>query len=141
MSEENVALVKGLLEAGEQIDMDDRKGFFEALPAMAEAVFDPEVEWIEAPERVDSRTFHGIDGIVESFRNWLEGFDKYRFEPERYEDHGDRVLVAGRESGRGSGSGASIESAIYAIFTFSDGKILRYEEFYDEAAAQKAATG
>ena len=141
MSEENVAMVKGMLEASAQMDLagGDKEAFLEALPAMAAAVFDPEVEWIEAPERVDARTFHGIDGIVESFRRWLEDFDEYTFVGERYEDHGDRVLVAARESGRGSGSGASIESEIYSVWTFKDGKILRFEEFYEEAAARKAA--
>jgi hypothetical protein len=141
MSEENVALIKGFLEAGANVDLaDDKEEFLAVLPAMAEALFDPEVEWVEAPERVDARTFRGIEGMVESFRRWLEDFDQYTFVGERYEDHGDRVLVVARESGRGSGSGASIEGAIYSVFTIKDGKILRYEEFYDEAAAQKAAT-
>jgi ketosteroid isomerase-like protein len=139
VSEENVALVKGLLEGG-QIDPADQEAFLAALPGIAEALCDPEVEWIEAPERVDRRTFHGIDGMVESFRRWLEDFDEYSFEAERYEDHGDRVLVAARESGRGSGSGASIESRIYCVLSLKDGKLLRYEEFYDEAAAREAAS-
>jgi ketosteroid isomerase-like protein len=139
VSEENVALVKGMLEAGYQIDRVDQEEFLAALPTMVEALCHPEVEWVEAPERVDARTFHGIDGMVESFRRWLEDFDEYKFEGVHYEDHGNRVLVEARESGRGSGSGATIESTIYCVFTLREGKLLRYEEFYEEAAAQRAA--
>ena len=55
---------------------------------------------------------------------------------ERFEDHGDDVLVVVHESGQAHGSGASTDATIYAVFTFRDGKVTRYREFYDEAAAR-----
>jgi ketosteroid isomerase-like protein len=36
----------------------------------------------------------------------------------------------------GHGSGASTDATIYAVFTFRGGKVSRYREFYDEAAAR-----
>jgi ketosteroid isomerase-like protein len=33
-----------------------------------------------------------------------------------------------------------VDSDIYFIFTFRDGKIIRYQEFYDEQAARAAAS-
>jgi ketosteroid isomerase-like protein len=140
LSEENVALVRGLIEAGAQINSDNKEEFLSALLRAVEQLFDAEVEWIEAPERVDARTFRGHDGIVDSWRRWLEDFNQYEVVAERYEDHGERVLVAGRERGRGLGSGVPTESAIYSVFTVKDGRILRYEEFYDETAARDAAS-
>ena len=53
-------------------------------------------------------------------------------------DYGDDVLVVAREQGRGSTSGATVSARIYLVFTFRKGKVLRYREFYDEAAALEA---
>ena len=49
-----------------------------------------------------------------------------------------RVLVIAGESARGATSGAPVSSRIYAVFTFREGKITRYQEFYDEDPALKA---
>jgi len=67
----------------------------------------------------------------------LENFDEYEFEVERIVDCGDKVLVYAREEGRGSLSGASISQRIYTVFTFRDGKVARYQEFYEERDAWK----
>ncbi len=75
----------------------------------------------------------------ESWERWLEHWDEYGSEAERFVDCGDDVLVFAREHGRGVTSGASVSSRIYVIFTLRDGKILRYREFYDEDAALEAA--
>ena len=48
------------------------------------------------------------------------------------------MLVAAVEHGRGSASSAEVSSHIYAIYTFRDGKVLRYQEFYDEQDALAA---
>ena len=112
-----------------------------ALPEAIPALFHPDAEWIEAPERVDSRTFRGHRGIRDSFEQWLEQWDDYRATAERFEDHGDHVLVVSHESGEGHGSGASTDATIYQVLTFRNGKISRYREFYDEAAARASLTG
>jgi len=140
MSAESVALVKGLLEAGEGFDPGQKEEFLAALPGIIEQVFDPEIEWVEAPERIDSMTRHGHAGVLESFGNWLDQWEEYSVEVREVEDHGDRILASGREIGRGIGSGAGVDSDIHFVFTFRDGKIVRYEEFYDEDAARGAAT-
>ncbi len=44
-----------------------------------------------------------------------------------------------REEGRGSLSGATISQRNYSVYTFRDGKIARYEEFYEEQDALEAA--
>ena len=75
----------------------------------------------------------------ESFERWLENFEEYEFEVERMVDCGDKVLVYAREKGRGSLSGASISQRIYTVYTFRDGKIARYEEFYEKRDALEAA--
>jgi ketosteroid isomerase-like protein len=113
-----------------------KEAMLAALPEAIPAMFHADAEWIEAPERVDSRTYRGHDGIRESFQHWLDQWEGYRVTAERFEDHGDQVLVVIHESGEGRGSGASTEATIYAVFTFRDAKVSRYREFYDETAAR-----
>jgi ketosteroid isomerase-like protein len=48
------------------------------------------------------------------------------------------VLVVAVEHGRGSVSEAEVSARNYMVFTLRAGKILRYQEFYDEAYALEA---
>ena len=75
----------------------------------------------------------------ESWERWLENFDEYRVEIERFVDCGEKVLVVAREHGRGTASGASISQRIYSVYSFRANKIARYEEFTDEQLALEAA--
>jgi ketosteroid isomerase-like protein len=111
-----------------------------ALPQLVEASCDPEIEWVEDPKRADSRVYRGHAGVRESWARWLEDFDDYGFEIERMSDHGEQVMVTAVEHGRGSASGAEVTAHIYAVYTFRDGKVLRYQEFYDERDAAAALT-
>jgi ketosteroid isomerase-like protein len=76
--------------------------------------------------------------VQESFERWLEQWDEYGGEAERFIDCGDDVLVVICERGRGRVSEASVTSRNFAVFTIHAGKIARYREFYDEQAALKA---
>ena len=71
---------------------------------------DPDVEWIEDPTRVDSRTYRGHDGVLASWTQWLDEWDEYGFEIERLVDCGEEVYVVASESGRGAASGAMVSS-------------------------------
>lgn len=135
MSQENVDLVTGIYGASAAMDKDE---LLAALPELI-AQMDPEIEWVEDPQRADGRTYRGHAGVRKSFEQWLEGFDEYGFEVERIVDCGDDVLVVGREQGRGAASGATVSSEIFQLLTIRDGKLLRYREFYDEDAALEAA--
>jgi ketosteroid isomerase-like protein len=135
VSQENVEFLTNLFAATDSLEKD---ALVAMLPEMIPEICDPEVEWVEDPSRADGRTYHGHDGVRESFERWLEDFETYRFEAENITDHGDRVLVTAVEHGRGSASGAEVSSRIYTVFTFRGEKILRYEEFYVEKDALAA---
>lgn len=100
---------------------------------------DPEIEWHEAPQRADAHVYRGHSGVRESFERWLDQWEEYGAEAERFVDHGDNVLVVAREHGRGERSGATVSARLFVVVTFRGGKISRYREFYDEAAAFEAA--
>jgi len=117
----------------------DKEALLEMLPQVIEQTCDPEIEWVEDPQRADGRTYRGHAGVRDSFERWLEGFDEYSFELEEIIDCGENVLVVTNEQARGAASGATISSRNYAVLTMRDGKLLRYREFYDEDAARRAA--
>jgi ketosteroid isomerase-like protein len=135
VSEENVAIVRAIYESGAG---QSKEAVLAALPEAIPALVHPDAEWVEAPERVDARTYRGHAGIRESWIRWLEQWGEYRVELERVEDHGDQVFVVAREYGEGSGSGATTDATLYVVLTFREGKISLYREFYDEAAAREA---
>ena len=135
MSQENVEFLRNLFAGPESAD---KEALLAALPLMIPEVCDPEIEWVEDPTRADGRTYRGHEGVRDSFTRWLENFEQYRIEVESITDHGDRALVQAVEHGRGSASAADVSARIFVVVTFRDGKILRYQEFYDEAAALEA---
>jgi ketosteroid isomerase-like protein len=136
MSQENVDFVTGLYAAGDGVD---KEQLLAGLPQLIEQICDPEIEWIEDPGRADSQTHYGHAGVLRSWQQWLEGFDEYDFSLERVVDCGDAVFVAAKEEGRGATSGATVSASVYQVFTMRDGKIFRYQEFYDENGALEAA--
>src|SRR6188472_1967102 len=103
MSQENVEFLQGLFAGAADLD---KQELLAALPELIAQTCDPEIEWVEDPQRADRRIYHGHEGVRESWERWLENFDEYGFEIEHIRDHGNRVLVVSEEHGRGSGSEA-----------------------------------
>ena len=136
MSQENVEFVKALFAANQEMD---KEALLAALPELIAQACDPEIEWHEDPQRADARVYRGHSGVRESFERWFDQWDEYRTEAERFVDCGDDVLVVAHEHGRGGISGATVSAKSFYVVTFRNGKVLRYREFYDEAAALEAA--
>jgi ketosteroid isomerase-like protein len=137
VANENLELIKGLF-AG--VEGGDPEALRQALPALIEQLCTEDIEFVETPERVDARTHHGHEGVMQAFSNWLDQWARYDFEAKSFEEHGDQVFVVMREEGRGH-SGATAGADLYLIYDFRDGKISRYREFYDEKAARAALDG
>jgi ketosteroid isomerase-like protein len=137
MSAENVEMIRGLVTG---VDGGDPDAIRAALPALVAEICDPNIEFVETPERVDARTFHGHEGVLQAWNRWLDQWQEYDWEVEGFEDHGDDVFVLAREEAKGK-SGATVGAKLFLIFTLRDGKIVRYREFYDEQAARAALSG
>src|SRR6266480_1374563 len=135
MSRENVEFVESLLAGVADLD---RQALLAPLPELIAQVADPDIEWVEEPQNVDGRVYRGRGGVQESIERWLDQWDEFGYEAERFVDCGDDVLVVGREHGRGMTSGARVTSRHYSLWTISAGKIARYREFCDEQTALKA---
>ena len=135
MSQQDVDAVRSLFAGTATAD---KQAVLEMLPQLIEQMCDPEIEWVEDPRRADRRVYRGHAGVRDSWERWLENFDEYGFEIESITDHGDRVLVVAVEHGRGSASDAPVAARVHIVVTFRAGKVLRYEEFYDEGRAREA---
>jgi ketosteroid isomerase-like protein len=82
---------------------------------------------------------HGIEEVQRSTRRWLGTFDDYSRNLEEVIDAGDQVVSVMRVRGKGRGSGAPVESRVAQVWTFRDGKVVRYRDFPNKADALKAA--
>jgi uncharacterized protein len=124
MSKESFRIVEELIDAWNRRD----------LQAALELTHPQcEVRPIETTE-----TLYGHAGVAAAFRDWFEAFEEFTIEAEDFVADGDRILVTMRQRARGKGSGLEVEERFYQLFTIRDGKVLRFEEYSDEADVVKA---
>jgi uncharacterized protein len=86
-------------------------------------------------ELVRGDSYHGHEGIREYFSSFADVWDRLHLEPDEVRDLGDRILVLGRWSSRGRGSGAEVESPAAWLFAIRDGKIGFCRAYRNEAEA------
>ena len=142
MSEENVDVVRRVLDLFRNRDSAAEAGFGERDVAVAIELFHPdfELDTTEAP-MVDLRgRYRGLPDVVDFWRRWLEPWDEFEFEAE-LKDAGDRVLVAVTEQRmRGKGSGLVVEFPPYwQVFTLRGGRVVGQVFIPDEDSALEAA--
>jgi uncharacterized protein len=110
-----------------------------AEPEAFWAIFDPAVEWDQTQQLPDAEVVRGVDAVKRSTRRWLGTFDDYSRALEELIDAGDEVIAVLRLRGTGRGSGAPIEGRVAQVWTFRNGKVVRYRDFPNKAAALMAA--
>lgn len=142
MSEENVEIVRSVLEPlaginGAEVDWDS-----EAVREALGRAYSPDIELttLDIPLGLGiSDSYHGLEGLVEYLRAWLEPFSEYRVENLDYIDAGNCVLVPSRQWGVGRGSGTRTEIEVTALYELRDGKIVRIRQFNTVDEALEAA--
>jgi ketosteroid isomerase-like protein len=99
---------------------------------------DPGIEFVAADGLV-SRTWKGLRGMSEGWRDFLTAWKEIRFEPEDYRElDGGRVLVLNHFSGRGRTSGLDVGRVgvdAACVFHIRDGKVTRLAAYMDRALA------
>jgi ketosteroid isomerase-like protein len=114
------------------------RGDFEA----AFVLYDQQVELVS-----DSRFIElGFDGVyrgraerIRFQQRWSAEWGDFQFAPEELIDLGDgRVFMRGRTVGSGLTSGAGFDNNWAVLLTFSEGRIVREQFFFDRAAALEA---
>jgi len=117
------------------------QGDREVLRALAAEAVHPDCEWTPLLSGVDGRTYHGPDGMVEFFGEWLESFSP-RYENREYELLSDDVVLAScRMWIESRETGVEMEREI-AVLTQFEGGLLRRGRAYDSRReAIEAAKG
>ncbi len=130
--QENSAVVRGLYESFKAGDIDAMLG------VMAE-----DIEW-QLPEIAGapfSGKRRGHASIREFFASVAEMQDVDEIELDTVIAQGDTVVVLGHYTWRVKATGRSFTSDFAHAFTMPDGKIGRFQEFLDTAAAAAAYQG
>ena len=84
--------------------------------------------------------WQGFEEIWAALLEYLRSCEGLRNELERIVDlDDDRVLVLERQVGRGRASGAAVERPMASILAFRDGRITRWDSYYERADALRAA--
>jgi ketosteroid isomerase-like protein len=134
MSEENVELVRELLEAFRSRDHERAFDFY-----------DPAIEWDAtghkdvAPDLAD--VYRGHEGVRTYWRRWLSAWKDLEFEIQdvREGEGGDVVALIRNQRQWGRHSGIATEMPAYGlVFSIRDGKVVRWRSFQDQTEALKA---
>jgi ketosteroid isomerase-like protein len=129
MSEENVEIVR---LAYERVNAGDIDGFLRFCST--------DFEFRDVPELPGSGVFIGHDAVRGWYAKLVDAFEDVRFEAEELTSTtGDSVLLANRATGRGRGSGATVELAFFSVATLQDGKLVKLVSYGEQADALEAA--
>jgi ketosteroid isomerase-like protein len=129
MSRENVEIVQSGFDS---LARGDFESFF--------AVLDDGVEWINPPYAVEPGTRRGAIEFREALVRMRASFGQIRLEvDEVVEADETAVVVTGRWTGEGTGSGVRLETPFSSLLTLRDGKVVRYEWFREKSEALQAA--
>jgi ketosteroid isomerase-like protein len=99
----------------------------------------PEIEFVAGDGLTPGRTWKGLAGLIEGFREVLSAYDDYHTVAEEYRELDDeRVLKFHHYSGHGKASGleiGQIASKGADLFQIRDGKVIRLVIYFDRAHA------
>jgi len=129
MSQENVETLRRGLEA-----------FNRRNKAAWIAICDPEVENLPPREWPENARIRGPESIWDFYVEAVDAWDQGSFEWGEILDAGNDKIVANQlRTMRGKASGASVAWSYWVLFTFRNGKVLRFAWFADQSEALEAA--
>jgi ketosteroid isomerase-like protein len=100
----------------------------------------PAVEWGEPVDPLipTSGTRNGLSGVLEWLRIGQDTETILAFEPSRFLADGDTVAVIGRTTDVARTTGRTYDTDFVHVVTVDDGRIVRFQEFFDTWAAAEA---
>jgi uncharacterized protein len=128
MSQENVEVVRAIYDAWARNE----------FPGPAH-VLDAQIEYVNPAGAIEPGTRYGLAAFSRAIEQvFVEGWESWRYEPERFTPCGDRVAVVLRYRARGRGSRVEVEGRMSALWTVRGGKVVRFEWFHGPAEALEA---
>jgi ketosteroid isomerase-like protein len=102
------------------------------------ALTTPDFEWSPSMNPIEGERFLGAEGIRKYFDALGVAWEYFQIIPGELRDHAAGIIVLGHLEGRGSGSGATVESPLGMAFDLRDAKITRIRGFLDYGEALQA---
>lgn len=101
------------------------------------ALLDPATVWtVHAPAAHPyGGEFRGVEGVARLLGAIAANVDVLAFAPVAFTSEGDRVVVEGGETIRAKATGRTLAHRWVHVFEVRGGKIARFEEWFDSAAA------
>src|ERR1044071_2857723 len=130
MSEENVNVVKGMYEAFGRGDI-----------ATVIAALDPRGEWWEAEDFIyaGGNPYVGPDAVLQGVFARIGGeWEGFAVSPKEVLDAGETVVGHGHYSGTYKKNGERVRAQFAHLFTFRDGKVVKFRQYTDTAQFQRA---
>ena len=128
MSQDNIALVRGLYEAFAKGD----------VPAVLGGFAD-DIEWNEAEGMPYGGQYHGPNAVAENvFAPITNDFEDFAVTPEEFFADGDTVMTIVRYTGTAKESGKALDLQAAHAWNVRDGKIARFRLFGDATVVKDA---
>jgi ketosteroid isomerase-like protein len=86
----------------------------------------------------DNETFHGRDGLKESFERWLESFAEVSMDFVEIVGDGDSLVSIHQWKATARHTGIKFEGRSAYLWRFENGKVVRFQSFPDPDQALKA---
>jgi ketosteroid isomerase-like protein len=102
-------------------------------------MLDPNVEWVSPSDSIEPGTRRGHEGVRSAYAATAAAWDRPSHTPEEFLDGGEKVLVAVTFRGHGRGSGMEAERPEFHVWTIQDGRVMRFEWFYQREQGLQAA--
>jgi SnoaL-like domain len=144
VSAQNVELVRSLQPSGADLVDMFSSADPQALAALVgrSELFDPalEISFIAGESSgAPTLTYHGIAGLIDGWREWLQAWDSYLIEAEEFIDCGEAVVVMIRVRARTRRDGVLMEHAPAAVWALAGGSVVRMDFYLQRTQALDAA--
>ena len=94
---------------------------------------------MHGPDEVFVSRREGIEGLRQSWADWLDTFSEVRLEIEGVEEHGENVITYARQVGVTRVGGVEIEQPSASVWKFRDGLVHTVEFHLDRERAERSA--
>ncbi len=132
MSQANAAAARAFYESVSRGD----------VPAVL-GMMAPDIQWHEAEgfPYADRSPYTSPDAVLQGvFLRLATEWEGFAAAPEEFFDAGNTVTVTGRYRGVYKATGRGIHAQFAHLFTFRDGKIVRFQQYTDTAQVARAAS-
>jgi SnoaL-like domain len=68
------------------------------------------------PEWPGPDLYRGMDGLTRLVEEWTQNFDNYRWDPHRFIDAGQRVVILARHEGDTKDQGVAVDQPVGAVY-------------------------